>query len=83
MELWCSRRTTHKPLRYQLLGQSYQAISNDNEEDPVNYKETLEDVDAQEWLKAMDHEMESMYSNSVLCNDLYQIIQVYNAFDQV
>ena len=48
-----------------MLGESYQAITIDNEEDPVNYKEELEDVAAQEWLKAMDHEMESMYSNSV------------------
>ena len=48
-----------------MLGELYQAITIDSEEDPVNYKEALEDVDAQEWLKAMDREMESMYSNSV------------------
>ena len=65
VELRRSGRTTRKPLRYLLLGESYQAITNDSEEDPVNYKEALEDVDAQEWLKAMDCEMESMYSNSV------------------
>ena len=58
-------RTTRKPSRYPLLGESYQAITIDSEEDPVNYKEALEDVDAQEWLKAMDREMESMYYNSV------------------
>ena len=66
MELWCSGRTARKPSRYLLLGESYQAIIIDSEEDPVNYKEALEDVDAQEWLKAMDCEMESMYFNSVL-----------------
>ena len=65
MELQHSGRTTHKPSRYLLLGESYQAITIDSEEDPVNYKEALEDVEAQEWLKAMDREMESMYSNSV------------------
>ena len=65
MELRRSGRTTSKPSRYLLLGESYQAITIDSKEDPVNYKEALEDVDAQEWLKAMDHEMESMYSNSV------------------
>ena len=65
VELRRSRRTTRKPSRYLLLGKSYQAITIDSEEDPVNYKEALEDVDAQEWLKAMDREMESMYSNSV------------------
>ena len=65
VELRCSGRTTCKTSRYLLLGESYQAITIDSEEDPVNYKEALEDVDAQKWLKAMDHEMESMYSNSV------------------
>ena len=65
VELRRSGRTTPKPSRYFLLGESYQAITIDSEEDPVNYKEALEDVDAQEWLKSMDCEMESMYSNSV------------------
>ena len=65
VELRRSGRTTRKPSRYLLLGESYQAITIDSEEDPVNYKEALEDVDTQEWLKAMDREMESMYSNSV------------------
>ena len=65
MELRRSGRMTRKPSRYLLLGESYQAITIDSEEDPVNYKEALEDVVAQEWLKAMDREMESMYSNSV------------------
>ena len=31
----------------------------------MSYNESLEDVDVQEWLKAMDLEMESMYINSV------------------
>ena len=65
VELQRSGRTTRKPSRYLLLGESYQAITIDSEDDLVNYKEALEDVDAQEWLKAMDREMESMYSNSV------------------
>ena len=60
-----SGRTTRKPSRYFLLGESYQAITIDSEEDPINYKEALEDVDAHEWLNAMNREMESMYSNSV------------------
>ena len=65
LELRRSGRTTRKPSRYLLSGESYQAITIDSEEDPVNYREALEDVNAQEWLKAMDREMESMYSNSV------------------
>ena len=46
VELRRSGRTTHKPSRYLLLGESYQAITIGSEEDPVNYKEALEDVDA-------------------------------------
>ena len=65
VELRHTGRTTRNPSRYLLLGELYQDITIDSEEDPVNYKEALEDVDAQEWLKAKDREMESMYSNSV------------------
>ena len=46
VEFRCSGRTTRKPSRYLLLGESYQAITIDSEEDPVNYKEALDDVDA-------------------------------------
>ena len=31
----------------------------------TTYEEALEDVDVQEWKRAMDHEMESMSSNLV------------------
>ena len=65
MELRRSGRTICKPSRYLLLGELYQAITIDSEMDLANYKEALEDVDAQEWLKAMDRKMESMYSNSI------------------
>ena len=46
VELRRSGRTTLKPSRYLLLGESYQAITIDSEDDLVNYKEALEDVDA-------------------------------------
>ena len=65
VELRRSDRVRRKPTRYVLLGESYQVIAIDSEDDPINYKEALEDVDVQEWQKAMDREMESMYSNSV------------------
>ena len=65
VELRRSGRMKRKPSRYLLLGESYQAITIDSEGDLVNYKEALEDVGVQEWLKAMDLEMESMYSNLV------------------
>ena len=47
------------------MGESYQAILIDHDNDPISYNEALEDVDVYEWLKAMNREMESMYSNSV------------------
>ena len=47
------------------MGESYQAILIDHNNDPISYNEVLEDVDVQKWLKAMNCEMESMYSNSV------------------
>ena len=65
VELRRSDRVRRKPARYVLLGESYQVIPIDSEDDPINYKEALEDVDVQEWQKAMDREMESIYSNSV------------------
>ena len=47
------------------MGESNQAIMVDHDNDPISYNEVLKDVDVQEWLKAMNREMESMYSNSV------------------
>ncbi|TYK23425.1 retrovirus-related pol polyprotein from transposon tnt 1-94 [Cucumis melo var. makuwa] len=34
-------------------------------EDPLTYKQAMNDVDCDQWIKAMDLEMESMYSNFV------------------
>ena len=34
-------------------------------DDPLTFKNAMEDLDKEEWLKAMNLEMESMYSNSV------------------
>ena len=65
VQLRRSGRVIRKPARYVLLGESYQAIAIDSEEDPISYTEALEDVDAHEWHNAMNREMESMYSNSV------------------
>ena len=48
-----------------LLGGTYQVVLDNPDDDPTTYKEALEDVDVQEWKKAMDREMESMGSNSV------------------
>ncbi|KAA0042331.1 gag/pol protein [Cucumis melo var. makuwa] len=40
-------------------------IPDDGIEDPLTYKQTMNDVDCDQWIKAMNLEMESMYSNSV------------------
>ena len=48
-----------------MLGGTYQVILDNPDDDPTTYEEALEDVDVQEWKKAMDREMESMGSNLV------------------
>ena len=56
MQQTCTERTIHKLARHALIEKMYQVTT---------YKEALEDVDVQEWKREMDHEMESMGSNSV------------------
>ena len=58
-------RLIRKPARYALLGETYQVVLDNPNDDPTTYEEALEDVDVQEWKKEMDREMESMGSNSV------------------
>ena len=48
-----------------LLGETYTAISDEHVQDPTNYNEALIDRDVEFWKKAMNQEMESMYSNKV------------------
>ena len=48
-----------------MLGETYQVVLDNPDDDPTTYEEALEDVDVQEWKKAMDREMESMGSNAV------------------
>ena len=48
VQLRHSGRVIRKPVRYVLLGESYQVIANDSEDDSKNYNEVLKDVDAQE-----------------------------------
>ncbi|KAA0041207.1 gag/pol protein [Cucumis melo var. makuwa] len=40
-------------------------ILDDGVEDPLSYKQVMNDVDKDQWVKAMDLEMKSMYFNSV------------------
>ena len=48
-----------------LLGETYTAISYEHVQDPTSYNEALIDRDVEFWKKAMNQEMESMYSNKV------------------
>ncbi|KAA0061337.1 gag/pol protein [Cucumis melo var. makuwa] len=40
-------------------------IPDDGIEDPLTYKQAMNDVNCDQWIKVMDREMESMHSNSV------------------
>ncbi|KAH9670831.1 hypothetical protein KPL70_017127 [Citrus sinensis] len=60
-----SGRVTRLPARYMLLGETYTAISDEHVQDPTSYNEALIDRDVEFWKKAMNQEMESMYSNKV------------------
>jgi transposase InsO family protein len=59
-----SGRTVRAPDRFMFLGETYEAIP-DEQEDPKRYDEALSDVDSDKWQIAMKTEIESMYSNHV------------------
>ena len=48
-----------------MLGETYQVILDNPDDDPTIYEEALEDKDVQEWKKVIDRGMESMGSNSI------------------
>ena len=60
-----SGRVVRQPDRYLGLSEAQIVIPDDGIEDPLTYKQAMNDVDCDQWIKAMDLEMESMYSNSV------------------
>ena len=60
-----SGRVICQPLRYTLLGESFDRIPDEQDTDPCNYDEALKDKDGDLWQKAMKSEMMSMYSNQV------------------
>ena len=45
-----------KPLRYALLGESFDRIPEESNTEPVNYDEALQDKDAEKWIVAMKSE---------------------------
>lgn len=60
-----SGRIVRPPDRFSFLGESYEAIQEELEQDPCNYDEAINDIDSGRWQEAMKAEMESIYSNQV------------------
>ena len=60
-----SGRVIRQPLRYTLLGESFDRIPDEIDTDPCNYDDALKDKDADLWKKVMKSKMQSMYSNQV------------------
>ena len=46
--------------RFMYLGESFEAILEEHEIDPIYYDEAMSDVDAHFWKKAMEAELESL-----------------------
>ena len=60
-----SGRVVQQPDRYLGVGEAQVVGSSDGVDDPLTYCSAMGGSDKEEWLKAMNLEMESMYSNSV------------------
>ena len=60
-----SGRIVRPPNKFTLLGECYEAISEEHEQDPYNYDEAINENDQGCWQDAMKGEIESMYSNQV------------------
>ncbi|KAH9723681.1 hypothetical protein KPL70_007198 [Citrus sinensis] len=60
-----SGRVTRLLAKYMFLGETYMAISDEHVQDLISYNEAIIDRDVEFWKKAMNQEMESMYSNKV------------------
>ena len=60
-----SERVVRQPDRYLGIGEAQVVASSDGIDDPLTYSSEMGDSDKEEWLKAMNLEMDSVYSNSV------------------
>ena len=58
-----SGRIVRPPNKFSFLGESYEAVPEELEQDPCKYDEAINDIDLGCWQEAMKAEMESMYSN--------------------
>ena len=64
-ETRCSKRTIRPPIRLTLLNEIYLMESEEHDNDPFTYQEAMNDKDVENWKKAMESEMGSMYTNQV------------------
>ncbi|KAA0045201.1 gag/pol protein [Cucumis melo var. makuwa] len=60
-----SGRVVHQPNLYLGLTETQVVIHDDGVKDPLTYKQAMNDVDHDQWNKAMNLEMKSMYFNSI------------------
>ena len=60
-----SGRVVRLPSRYRHEGEVQFLVSVTNQDDPLTYRDAMDDSDKDKWQDAMNQEMESMYSNSV------------------
>ncbi|KAA0065590.1 gag/pol protein [Cucumis melo var. makuwa] len=60
-----SGRIVSIPNHYLGLTETQVVILDDGVEDPLSYKQAMNDVDKDQWVKVIDLEIESMYFNSV------------------
>ena len=60
-----SERVVRQPECYLGIGEGRDYVPTDSMDNPLTFKNAMEDPNKEEWLKAMNLEMESMYSNSV------------------
>ena len=60
-----SGRIVQPPVRFTFMGETFEVILDVPKLDPYTYEETMKDIDAHHWVKAMKSKLDSMYSNQV------------------
>ena len=61
-ETRCSKRTIRPPIRLTLLNEIYLMESEEHDNDPFTYQEATNDKDVENWKKALELEMDLMYT---------------------
>ena len=64
-ETRCSKRTIRPPVRLTLLNEIYLMESEKHDNDPFTYQEAMTDKEVENWKRAIESEMDSMYTNQV------------------